>query len=465
MQYSLSEERYRCLFEQASDLIVIHDMEGTIVNANDSLFGRLGYSREELLGMNWAQVIEPDQLKHIPLRIEELKEGKPIFSKRRCVCKDGSIIEIEANVKKMSDDLVLGVCRDVTWQRSAERELRETELKFRNLSNEIIDSLPGIFVLHDENGRYLRWNKQFERETGYNREEILDLNLDNFFDGASKEAVEKGFRELLSRPDGEILRESEIVVKGGARKSFYFKGKRILYEGRQCIISTGVDISDRKRAEEELKVSEVQQQKKITRAVIKAQEKERTKIGQELHDNVNQILASARIYLTASCEKNRNNKGLLLKESITLIDSAVQELRLLARNEITPQSKLDLQQLIQPLVDNLNEHAVIQTKFDYCMAANPVDADLKLNIYRIVQEQITNILKHSCASSVHIRLNGDDRFICLSVTDDGKGFETAKSRKGIGITNIMNRIESFDGEFSLESSPGNGCKLSVRFPR
>ena len=465
MQYSNSEEWYRCLFEQASDLIVVHDMDGAIVNANDSLFSRLGYSREELLGMNWAQVIEPEQLKNTPLRMAELKEGKPIFSKRRCVCKDGSIVEIEANVRKMSDDLVLGVCRDVTWQRSAERELRESEMKFRDLSDEIIDSLPGIFVLHDENGRYLRWNKQFERETGYSREEILDLHLNNFFDGSAKEAVEKGFKELLSHPDGEILRESKIVIKGGARKSFYFKGKRILYEGRQCIISTGVDISDRKRAEEELKVSEVEQQKKITRAVIKAQEKERTKIGQELHDNVNQILASARIYLTASREKNRDNKDLLLKESITLIDSAIQELRLLARNEITPQGKLDLRQLIQPLVDNLNEHAVISTKFDYCMAERPVDTDLKLNIYRIVQEQITNILKHSCASSAYIKLNGDDRFICLSVTDDGRGFETANSRKGVGITNIMNRIESFNGEFSLQSSPGNGCKLSVRFPR
>jgi PAS domain S-box-containing protein len=465
-------------------------------------------------------------------------------------------------------------------------------LKFRDLSDEFIDSLPGIFVLHDENGRYLRWNKQFERETGYSREEILDLHLNNFFDGSAKEAVEKGFKELLSHPEGEILRESKIVIKGGARKSFYFKGKRILYEGRQCIISTGVDISDRKRAEEELKNSEanlhtildntdtiyvlldkdlsilsynqraldfaaselghhtltshnfldyfpadrraaitrsmnkviagdpvdyetsypkpdssftwynvkmfpvfngekkvlgivtaalditqkklleleilnqkVQEQKKITRAVIKAQEKERTKIGQELHDNVNQILASARIYLTASREKNRDDKGILVKESIGLIDNAIQELRFLARNEITPQGKLDLRQLIQPLVDNLNEHAVISTKFDYCMAERPVDTDLKLNIYRIVQEQITNILKHSCASSAYIKLNGDDRFICLSVTDDGKGFETANSRKGVGITNIMNRIESFNGEFSLQSSPGNGCKLSVRFPR
>ena len=592
MQYSKSEEWYRCLFEQASDLIVIHDMDGAIVNANDSLFSRLGYTREEILGMNWAQLIEPEELKTTPLRLKELKEGKRIFSERRCVCKDGSIVEIEANVKKMSDDLVLGVCRDVTRQRAVERELREAETKFRTFSNEIIDSLPGIFVLHDQNGRYLRWNKQFEQETGYTRDEIRDLNLNNFFDGAKKEAVEKGFRELLAHPGGEVLRESAIVIKGGGKKSFFFKGKPILYEGRQCFISTGIDISDRIRAEEELKKSEanlhtildntdtvyvlldkdltilsynqraldfaaselghhkmisdkfldyfpasrgvaitkwmnkviagepveyetsypkpgpsftcygvkmfpvfnkdqqvlgivtavqdithkklleleilnqkVQEQKKITRAVIKAQEKERTKIGQELHDNVNQILASARIYLTASCESNRDNKNMLAQESIMLIDSAIQELRLLARNEITPQCKQDLRQLIQPLVDDLNEHAVIQTKFDYCLAAPAVDTDLKLNIYRIVQEQITNILKHSFASSVHIRLNGDEKYICLSVADDGKGFETANNRKGIGITNIMNRIESFNGEFSLQSSPGNGCKLSVKFPR
>jgi PAS domain S-box-containing protein len=357
MQYSKSEEWYRCLFEQASDLIVIHDMDGIIVNASDSLFSRLGYAREEMLGMNWRLFMDPEELKRTPLRMKQLQNGEHIFSERRCICKDGTIVELEANVRKMSNDLVLVVCRDVTRQRTVERELHEAEIKFGSI------------------------------------------------------------------------------------------------------------ITDKKLLELEIMDQKVQEQKKITRAVIKAQEKERTKIGQELHDNVNQILASARMYLTASCEDKRDNKEILMQESIALIDSAIHELRLLARNEITPQGKLDLRQLIQPLVDNLNAHAVIQTKFDYCMTVSPIDTDLKLNIYRIVQEQITNILKHSCAASVHIKLNGDDRFICLSVTDDGKGFETAGSRKGVGITNIMNRIESFNGEFSIQSSPGNGCKLSVRFPR
>ncbi|HVV04481.1 MAG TPA: ATP-binding protein, partial [Puia sp.] len=121
-------------------------------------------------------------------------------------------------------------------------------------------------------------------------------------------------------------------------------------------------------------------------------------------------------------------------------------------------------ELIQPLVDNLNQKSAIQAVFDYRVGIPSIDADLKLNIYRIIQEQITNILKHAQASSVDIVLDSDGGFINVVVIDDGKGFEFAENRKGIGITNMINRIESFNGEFVLESSPGHGCKLSVRFP-
>jgi PAS domain S-box-containing protein len=463
MQYSKSEEWYRCLFEQANDLIVIHDMDGAIVNANDSLSSRLGYTREEMLGMNWAQLIEPEQLKTTPLRMKELRDGKRIFSERRCICKDGTIVEIEANVRKMSDDLVLGVCRDVTRQRAVEQELHEAEIKFRT----ILDNTDTVYVLLHKDLTILSYN---QRALDFAASELGQgiVTSDNFLDyfpESRRTSITKWMNKVIA---GDPVDYEISYPKPGASFTWYNvkmfpvfnKDKKVL-----GIVTAVLDITQKKLLELEILNQKVQEQKRITRAVIKAQEKERTKIGQELHDNVNQILASARIYLTASCEDDRDNKDILMQESIALIDSAIHELRLLARNEITPQGKLDLRQLIQPLVDNLNEHAVIQTKFDYCMTASSVDTDLKLNIYRIVQEQITNILKHSHAASVHIRLNGDDRYICLSVTDDGKGFETASSRKGIGITNIMNRIESFNGEFSIQSSPGNGCKLSVKFPR
>jgi signal transduction histidine kinase len=224
------------------------------------------------------------------------------------------------------------------------------------------------------------------------------------------------------------------------------------------------DITQKKLLELEMLNQKVQQQKRITRAVITAQEKERTKIGQELHDNVNQILATSRIYMNTALASKLTGKEELIREAIGLIDSAIEELRLLARNEITPQGKLGLRELIQPLVDTLNGKRVINTRFHYRVAVPSIDVDLKLNIYRIIQEQITNILKHAQASSVDILLDSNAGYISVNVSDDGKGFDPADERKGVGITNMINRIESFNGYYSLESSPGKGCRLSVRFP-
>jgi two-component system, NarL family, sensor histidine kinase UhpB len=331
----------------------------------------------------------------------------------------------------------------------------------------ILDNTDTVYVLLDKDLTILFYNQRAldfaASELGHHM--VISDNFLDYFPASRRAVITKCVNKVIA---GEPVEYETSYPKPGSSFTWYgVKMFPVFNKAKEVlgIVTAVQDITHKKLLELEILNQEVQEQKKITRAVINAQEKERTKIGQELHDNVNQILASARIYLAASCENNRDNKNMLAQESIALIDSAIQELRLLARNEITPQGKLDLRQLIQPLVDNLNEHAVIQTKFDYCLAAPAVDADLKLNIYRIVQEQITNILKHSFASSVHIRLNGDDKYVCLSVSDDGKGFETANDRKGVGITNIINRIESFNGEFSLQSSPGNGCNLSVKFPR
>ena len=331
----------------------------------------------------------------------------------------------------------------------------------------ILGNTDTVYVLLDKDLTILSYNQRAldfaASELGHHM--VISDNFLDYFPTSRRAAITKWMNKVIA---GDPVEYETSYPKAGSSFTWYgVKMFPVFSKAQQVlgIVTAVQDITHKKLLELEILNQKVEEQKKITRAVIKAQEKERTKIGQELHDNVNQILASARMYLTASFEDNRDNKNMLARESIVLLDSAIQELRLLARNEITPQGELDLRQLIQPLVDNLNEHGVIPTKFDYCLAAPAVDSDLKLNIYRIVQEQITNILKHSFASSVHIRLNGDDEFVCLSIADDGKGFETANNRKGIGITNIMNRIESFNGEFSIQSSPGNGCKLSVKFPR
>jgi signal transduction histidine kinase len=223
------------------------------------------------------------------------------------------------------------------------------------------------------------------------------------------------------------------------------------------------DVSRQKLLEQQILDQRVQEQKKITRAVITAQEKERNKIAQELHDNVNQILASAGMYARTWLDHEAQDRA-LVEESARLIKTAIEEIRLLSRNEISPQRKLGLRDLIQPLVDHLNEHSEVKARLDYRIAGRHIDLDLKLNIYRIVQEQLNNILKHAGASQVYILLGSGEGHLTVSIADDGKGFDMSRRKKGIGLTNITNRVESFNGDLRIESNVGGGCKLSIRIP-
>ena len=93
-----------------------------------------------------------------------------------------------------------------------------------------------------------------------------------------------------------------------------------------------------------------------------------------------------------------------------------------------------------------------------------IDDDLKLNIYRVIQEQINNIIKHADPKNVSVTVIAKNKIIYLTVTDDGKGFDMEKRRTGIGISNMMNRVESFNGKTEIVSSPGNGCRTTIEIP-
>jgi signal transduction histidine kinase len=235
------------------------------------------------------------------------------------------------------------------------------------------------------------------------------------------------------------------------------------------IIGVSTDISERKKTEQELIEMEqrilnqkIQEQKKITRAVIIAQEQERNYIGRELHDNINQLLAGTKLYLGMAAKNTQNIKETIMY-CIELIDNSIEEIRLLSSRHVTPLKNVDLEKLIENLIDNLNKATSIKTVLMYKIT-NPLNDDLKLNIYRIIQEQTNNIIKHSSAQNVTITIEELNNMINMKVTDDGKGFDITKERSGIGISNIINRVETFNGKFKIESSVGNGCKIWVSLP-
>ena len=228
--------------------------------------------------------------------------------------------------------------------------------------------------------------------------------------------------------------------------------------------------SERKEKEDNVKSLEkilleqrIQEQKKITRAVIIAQDMERSHMGQELHDNINQILAAAKIYLSVAGDGNEEIKE-LIKYPLKLIEDSIQEIRILCQKLVTPIKNINLQALIIELLNMLSQRTKVKTSLSYVVSKDFVSDDIKLTMYRILQEQVSNILKYALAENVSISIKTTDKVIHLAVADDGKGFDVGKHRTGIGISNMINRVESFNGKIDIESSLGKGCLIKISIP-
>ena len=334
-----NQEKYRSLFEQASDPILITDFKGNFSDVNGSFCKLFGYTKRELLKMNITSLICPQQLRERPMEFEPVIKGKHVINERRMMHKDGSMVETEANVKKFGEDGQMAIVRDVTVIRKLQRRMEE-----------------------------------------------------------------------------ERMEQKE------------------------------------------------QEQKKITRAVIKAQEIERNLIGRELHDNVNQLLASARMCLSTA-KRTPAGKKEFVNTTIRMIDDAISEIRLLSKKHVTPQNGFLLKEQIQSLVKVMGEGIGFKIEFEYEIpGTRELLEDLKLNIYRIIQEQLNNVYKHASASRARIHMYAKNNLIHISITDDGIGFEVGIKKSGVGIVNIINRVESYNGHVSFNTKPGVGCKLDIRIP-
>jgi two-component sensor histidine kinase len=178
--------------------------------------------------------------------------------------------------------------------------------------------------------------------------------------------------------------------------------------------------------------------------------------------NINQILATSKLYLDVAIEENEPRLELLIK-SRNNISMAIEEIRRLSKELITPGlNDLGLIQSIKELIRNIQVTGKMKIRLSTSgLDENALQPEQKINVYRIIQEQLNNIMKHAEASSVAIELNKYREQIRLLVEDDGRGFDPRLRRNGVGISNIMSRAELYNGRVEIDSSPGKGCRLEV----
>lgn len=358
---------------------------------------------------------------------------------------------------------IIGSMLDITELKNIQEQLTSQ----KNLSESIINALPGIFFLINKENRLVRWNKNLKTVTGYSAEEISKMGPTEFFEGSYPNLLDKKLNEVLTNGSAET--EGFLITKNGQKIPYFFNGLKTEVQGEEMIIGTGKDMTETKKAESSLRAMEqeimnqkIQEQKKISRAIISAQERERHYIGRELHDNVNQLLAGTRLYLTMAGKKSSDIKK-SIEYPLELLDNTIGEIRSLTHRYISPLKEVDLKQQTKNLIQLL-EAAPIKVNFKYGLENIDIAENLRLNIYRILQEQVNNILKYAKAKNARVSLKFKDCAIHMQTTDDGIGFDPSGMWEGIGLSNMANRVEAYNGKIEILSTPGKGCTINIQIP-
>lgn len=458
-----SEERYRTLVEQASDYIMITDLDGNFIDVNPSLCKALGYEREKLLKMEANEIFDPLQVKEEPLQFDLLVTGISIIRERKMLSKEGELIDVEINKKMLPDGRVLSISRDIRARKKAEAEIR----KAKELSDHIIDSLPGVFYLFDENGIFLRWNKRFEMITGYTGTEVLNMRPWQFFEGEEVEYISERIKGVLQKGYNDA--EAHFVTKEGKKIPFFFSAERILYEDRVCIVGHGLDISERKKAAEQLEES-YEAIRRLSEHLQNVREEERAHIAREIHDELGQQLTVLKMdvsWLNKKLQHTGEDIDQKLEDLLGLIDSTVKTVRRIS-SELRP-SLLDDMGLVPAMEWHLKEfekRVLVKTKFKSFSDDINLPNTVKTGLFRIFQESLTNVARHADAKKVDVNIENENGNIVLCIKDDGKGIdlEKAKAKKTLGILGMQERIYMMGGNYKIKSNPGKGTKIIVSVP-
>ncbi len=331
--------------------------------------------------------------------------------------------------------------------------LQESQKRYSDLFN--LSPTP-MWLYSAETLGFVQVNKAAINCFGYSEDELLKMPI----------------LDLLA-PNNHLKPEELIAVYKKMEKA-QFKGAFVLYKktGEAVdveIFSNPITINEKKlRTVTVIDVTEKNQQEhKIAAAIIKAQEQERYEIGGELHDNVCQILASSLMTLGLLKSHIPPAKMQYFNQSKDCIALALEEIRNLSHH-LAPAFFDDssLNEEFNKLLTtfNKNDRYKIVLQFEPSVFQHALKQDIQLNLYRILQEQLSNILKYANASLIEVKVNIVNQELVMVIKDDGIGFNVEDAKDGIGLANMKRRAELFYGSLNIESSPGNGCQLEVTIP-
>ncbi len=465
------------IINASPDIIYIYDIEERKnTYANEGLQKNLGYSAVEIKEMG-DQVIpalmHPEDFEYylqttFP-KYADLKDKEIVTSEFRMKDRTGGWHWLDAKESiflRNSDGTpkqIFGIIRDITERKKVQNEI----IKEKNLSNSIIDSLPGVFYLYNKNGKFLRWNRNFETVTKYSADEIKKMHPLDFYDDDEKKLLSQKISNVFE--SGEDNVQANFLLKTKEKIPYYFTGMTIDYEGTPCLMGVGIDFSERAKAYDKIKETSLQL-RKLTAHLQTIREEERKRIGREIHDELGQQLTAIKMDVAWIDKKTTDEQTTVknkLKNIITLLDGSNASVRKIL-NELRPgilenHSLLDA---LEWLGHQFTESTGIPVEFKVSQTILKLDEEITTCIFRVYQESLTNIMRYSKAGRVLTSLNVGNNSIVFIVEDNGIGFNPAfaRKKKSFGILGMKERALSLNGEFELVSTPGKGTKICLKLP-
>lgn len=476
LQVKISNDSYEVITKLTNEAIWDFDIVNQTIICTKSyklLFGHDFNDSDNVLDF-WMNHLHPDEKEEVVLGFDEFinqNETNFWFSEYRFQRKDGTYATVFDKAYLLFDNeknpvRVIGCMQDITESKVSLRDM-ENQRKFYE---SILNNIPADIAVFNDKHEYL-----FVNPKG-----IKDEHLRNWIIGKRDEdycvyrkkpmRIAKDRRSRFNKAIATLQPneyEERIVKPDGTEEYVLRKWYPVTNVDNKVeqVIGYGIDITGRKLLEKQLLLKQKEKQNEIAQVAVEAQERERAEIGKELHDNVSHLLTTTKLYLELFAFRNKDEND-LIKTSVQQINTVISEIRALSKS-LVPSSIIDLGLVatINDLAENFHSFGNMKIEFAASDGIEEMmNKKLKLTLYRILQEQISNIIKYASATKIEIDLFCENNKVNLIVTDNGIGFDVTKIKPGLGLKNIGSRAELMGGKADILTEPGKGCNLTVKIP-
>jgi PAS domain S-box-containing protein len=465
-----AEERFAKIFRSSPNALAIARFaDGVIVDVNDSWGQMTGYAKEDFIGRRsdetelWHKGARRDEIIHALVQRRKLRDWEVEYQTKTGERRIGNL---SIEVLRLNGELChLWSVLDLTDRKRAEEALQQSEALFRSLTE---STTAWVYVF--QNRRLCYVNEAAERGMGYAREELLALTFEQLVH--PDELAWHKERIAAHRAGREVPTnfEARALTKTGEVRWLAVATKPIEYQGAPATLNTAFDITDRKRAEEQLKISE-QQLHQLAGYLQTIREEERTSIAREIHDELGQAMTAMKMdlsWLTKRVPEDQTPIQERLKGMIELVSDTITTVRRLA-TQLRPGilDDLGLQAALEWQAQEFQTRTGIGCDFVAEADVSALAPERATAIFRICQEALTNVARHAEATQVHIRLWEGQQQLRLEVQDNGRGISTSETAhpRSFGLLGMQERAFLLGGEFQLTGRPNQGTTVTARIPR